>query len=134
MATGSMPAAASCAIQPCSVARATTATGVRPFGQASAERETQLIDILGELFLERERHGPGEFHAAARRQLRLGQQDLRGGGEHHDARGARHGGGQAQGTALARRARPPRVLDAEPLGILFAGCGKAQQQCVRHVF
>ena len=27
----------------------------------------------------------------------------------------------------------PGVVDAEPLGLLLAGCGKAQQQCVRHV-
>ncbi len=127
MARGSRPAAFRSAIQPCKTACETAATGVPPFARRLSDGEAQLIDVFGQLFLQRERHRPREFDAAARRQLRLGQQNLGRRRERHHLAGARHRRGQGQGAALTGRRRIGCLVDHQPFGLVLAGCGEAQQ-------
>ena len=94
-------------------------------GTTLAQRKHQVVDVLGQLFLESERDGARQLHAAAGGKLWLRQQDLRGGRNHDNARRPRNSPRKAQGTTLSRRRGYARLVDAQPLGVFLAGGGQA---------
>ena len=57
--------------------------------------------------------------------LGFGQQNLGGGGDHEDPRGAGDRGGQFQGTSLPGRCGFPRVIDGQPFRVVRRGGGQS---------
>ena len=95
--------------------------------------ETQLVDVLGELLLERKGHRARQLGSAARRQLRLGEENLRRGRERNHLRRAGQHRREAQGSALLGVDRRTGLVDAQPFGLVLTGSGYAEQQGLRHV-
>ncbi len=107
--------------------------GARGLPDAPADSEVQIVDVIGEMLLERVRHQLRKLDTGLGRQLGLGEQHVSAGhqGAHAPAGNAR--GGEIERPALRRPHRGAARIHDQPGGRLLGRAWQSQEQRFSHV-